>query len=69
VRALYYGQSISNVNELTTLAHDSKISATYDASNSNNGATVFFQAERDPNKIQYETINRSGQELQNGVVD
>jgi hypothetical protein len=69
VRALYYGQSISNLRELTTLAQDSKMSATYDPSDSNNGATVFFQAESDPKEIQYETINRSGQKLQSGVVN
>jgi hypothetical protein len=68
-RALYYGQSISNVKELNPLARGSKLSTTYDSSKSNNGATVFYQADGDHKEIQYETINRSGQKLQSGVVD
>ena len=69
MRTLYFGQSISELKVLPILAHDSKISASYDTSNLINGATVFFQPESNPNEIQYETIDRTGKQLQSGVVN
>lgn len=68
VRALYYGQSISNVQSLATLATGSKLSAAFDDSGASDGATVFFQAEGNTTEIQYQTIDRSGNILQSSVV-
>ena len=68
VRALYYGKSISDVQNLAMLASGSKLAASYDGSASIDGATVFFQAEGNSTEIQYKTIDRSGNVLQEAVV-
>ncbi len=68
-RALYYGQSITDVEQMATVASGSKFSASYNSSSSNAGATIFYQADSDMKEIQFKTINRSGQILQSGVVE
>lgn len=68
VRALYYGDSISNLKNLDTLASGSKLSASFnDSAGANSGTTVFFQDASDPKEIQYETVDRSGNVVQAGV--
>ena len=69
IRALYYGQEITDFLEIATVADGTKLSAMYDSSNSNNGATVFYQPSNNKKSVEYLTINRSGQELSSGTVE
>ena len=69
IRALYYGQQITDLEEIAVIKADSKLSATYGSSHSNDGAMVFYQNATNTKAISYETVNRSGDKLLSGTVE
>ena len=69
IRALYYGSGITDFQEIAQATDNSKLSATYDTSSSNNGATIFYQPSNNTKAVEYQTTNRSGQELRSGIVE